>query len=77
MNQTEEGDLRDVEIKFVHYGEGGFWEFPKKDDQKLVHPKFVFYGPCKPSEIRKRLGYKFKEDEAALRLYKRINSESQ
>ena len=42
-----------VEINFVHYVSGGYWEFPKKVNEKLFHIKFVFIGPVTLKSITK------------------------
>ena len=60
-----------VEIDFLHYTSCCFWEFPKECDKKIISSKFVFFGPCIPSETTKR-GYKFVEDAAACAKYKNI-----
>ena len=65
-----------VEMKFLHYMcLHSCWEFPKVDDTKIVDAKYVFMGPCIPSDITKK-GYKFQEDDAALVKYKAIKKRS-
>ena len=43
-----------VEIDFLHYTSCCFWEFPTVSDKKIVSSKFVFFGPCMPSETTKK-----------------------
>ena len=66
------GRCIEVSIKFLHYGVGGYWDFPTKDDLKIINSEYVFFGPCKPCEIKKHQGYKFHEDSDAFQIYKQI-----
>ena len=46
-----------------------FWDFPKKENLKIVDAKFGLCGPCVPTVTSKK-GYKFKEDEVAIDIFK-------
>lgn len=71
-HNDSDSDAKQAEFKFLRHSLG-YWEFPKKQDIKIVEARFVFHGPCTLSEISKR-GYKFKEDIDALQRYKIIKS---
>ena len=47
---------KEAELKFLH-NTCGYWDFPKVDDIQVVETKYIFIGPCTPSEITKK-GYK-------------------
>ena len=64
-----------VEINFLHYVSRGYWEFPKKVDEKLVDIKFVFTGPVTPKSIT-RGGYTFQEDPNSLEIYKMLRNKN-
>ena len=58
-----------MEVKFLHYS-CGFWDFPKSGedvDAKTIDAQYIFLGPCTPAETRS--GYKFKEDDKAIKVY--------
>ena len=57
-----------AEFKFLHY-RCGFWEFPKIDDIQIIEVEYIYICPCTPHEITKH-GYKFKEDDEALKIFK-------
>ena len=42
-----------VEINFLCYVSGGYWEFPKKVNEKLGDMMFVFIGPVTLKSITK------------------------
>lgn len=69
FSEDSESKVDQVEIKFMHPKIDGFWDWPKKIDQKLVSSKFVFYGPCIP-EAPTRRGFKFSEEENLKLFYK-------
>ena len=47
----------------------GFWDFPKKRDQKVIDVKFILCGPCVTMETSRK-GYQFKEDQVAINIFK-------
>ena len=47
-------NTREVEMEFSHY-RWGYWEFPKKKDINIFDAKYIFYGPCSPSETTKMM----------------------
>ena len=61
-----------VEIRFLRYS-CQYLEFSKKDDSQVVNVKYVFMGPCIPSETMK-LGYIFIEDNRALEICKFVKT---
>ena len=65
-------DAKHVEIKILKYS-CGYWDFPKNDDIKIIEFKYVFVGPCMPSQTSK-MGYTFNECTEAIRKYKMIKS---
>ena len=54
-----------MEIQFLHYVNGGFWDFPKSEDVKIIDVKFIILGPVLPASTTKK-GYTFSEDSTAL-----------
>ena len=61
----------EVEVKFLHYS-CGFWDFPKSGEDvvaKAIDAQYIFLGPCTPAETRSS-GYRFREDDKAIKLYK-------
>ena len=73
---NDENDaVTQVEVKFLHYS-CGFWDFPKSGEDvkpKVIDAQYVFLGPCTPAECKSN-GYRFKEDEKAIQLYKKMKS---
>ena len=48
----------------------GKWDFPKRKDTKISKAKYVFYGPCKPSDISKG-GYAL-DDSKCVQIYNKL-----
>ncbi len=74
----DNGAPTEVEIKFLHYS-CGFWDFPKSGEDvkaKIIDADYVFMGPCTPAETRSN-GYKFKEDQESIKLFKVMKSKHQ
>ena len=65
-----------VGINFLHYVSSGYWEFPRKADEKLIDIKFAFIGPMTPKSIIKR-GYTFQEDKNSLEMYKMLKNKNE
>ena len=42
------------EIKFLHYTNGSFWDFPKSEDVKIIDVKFFILGPVVPASTTKK-----------------------
>ena len=59
----------EVDFSFMHLKYDGLWDWPKKEDEKQVASKFVFHGPCMPTQ-RTKQGFRFAEEEAAIKEYK-------
>ena len=68
FSQDPESKVDEVEFKFMQPKLDGFWDWPKKIDQKHVSAKFIFYGPCMPEAPTKQ-GFKFAEEETAKVFY--------
>ena len=45
--------MKKVEIEFLCCKYGGFWNFPKWPDMKIMQLKYIFYGPVLPAKITK------------------------
>ena len=58
-------------MKFLEYAYDGYWDFPKKPKAEIIDVKYVFMGPCTPSETSTK-GYKFAEDERAIQVHNSI-----
>ena len=69
FSHDEESVVTSVEITFLRNTCDRYWEFPKKDDTKIIDTSYLFIGPCTPSETKKN-GYRFQEDEGAFEKYK-------
>ena len=55
FSEEPEAPVTRAEFSFLPYT-CGFWDFPKKRDQKVIDAKFVLCGPCVPIVTsRKRL----------------------
>ena len=44
---------KEMQIEFLSYKFGSFWDFPKQPDQKITEVKYIFYGPVTPASITK------------------------
>ena len=60
----KEKPVDQVEIRFLRYKCSGEWEYPIKEDIKIVDAKYVFFGP------------EFAEDSEALKLFKIIQKKN-
>ena len=60
-----------MEIKFLRYTNGRFWDFLESEDVKIIDVQFVILGPVVPASTIKK-GYTFPEDNTALEIYKKI-----
>ena len=69
---TDDDEGKKASFKFVHYGSGGYWNFPKEEDIKTIDVKYVFYGPCEPVEVTRQCKYRFEFDSTAHHIYKCI-----
>ena len=58
FSNNPESDVDEVDFSFMHPKHDGFWDWPKKKDEKRVSSKFVFFGPCMP-KAPSRIGFKF------------------
>ena len=65
--------VKEVEIEFLRYKFGGFWDFPKRPDKKIIEVKYVFYGHVLPASMTKS-GFKIPEDDEAAQIHKEIKS---
>ena len=63
----------EVEIDFLQYVGNQYWDFPKRKNKEIIKAKFLFFGPCVPSETSKK-GYKFDKDEEAKSFYKNLKN---
>ena len=54
FSQDPENPVDEVEFKFLHPRLDGFWDWPKKIDQKHVSAKLIFYGPRMPEAPTKK-----------------------
>ena len=68
LNENPEASVTRAEFSFLQYT-CGFWDFPKKRDQKVIDAKFVFCGPCVPM-VTRRKGYQFEKDQIAINIFK-------
>ena len=41
-----------VQINFLKYSSGGYWDIRKKSKPEIIDAKYVFMGPCIPSELQ-------------------------
>ena len=71
----KEKPVDQVEIKFLRYKCSGEWEYPIKEDIKIVDSKYVFFGPVTPTFPRRDV-YSFAEDSEALKLFKIIQKKN-
>ena len=58
--------MKEVEIEFLCCKYGGFWDFPKWPDMKIMQLKYKFYGSALPATITKL------EDDEIIRINKEI-----
>ena len=72
FSEDADSPINLVEIGFLHYS-CQYLEFSQKDDSQVLDLKYLFMGPCIPSETMK-LGCKFIEDNHVLEIYKFIKA---
>ena len=63
--------VKTVEIKFLCVKYGGFWDFQKWPDIKIMKVKYIFCGPVLCATITKSL-FQISEDDEANRINKEI-----
>ena len=61
----------EVEIEFLCCKYGGFWDFPKWPDVKIMEVKYIFYGPVLPATITETQ-FEISEDDEAIHINKEI-----
>ena len=62
---------KEVESEFLRYKSGGFWNFLKWPDKKIIEVNYIFYGSVLLASIIK-LGFKVSEDDKAIQTYEEI-----
>ena len=63
FSHDPDSKVDEVDFFLMHPKHDGRWDWPKKEDEKRVVSKFIFYGPCMPTAPTK-------EEEAAIKEYK-------
>ena len=63
FSHDPDSKVDEVDFFFMHPKHDGRWDWPKKEGEKRVVSKFIFYGPCMPTPPTK-------EEEAAIKEYK-------
>ena len=69
FSEDSESVVQTVEFDFLHPTLGGYWDWPKQTDQKIVATKFVFHGPCIPNPPTRR-EFQFPDEGRAKDLYR-------
>ena len=70
FSEDSDSNATHTEMKFLRYRADGFWDFPTVDDIDIVQVKFLYLGPCTPSETVNGKGYRFIEDDEASKRHK-------
>ena len=63
--------VKEVDIKFLRCKYGGFVDFPKWPNKKIMEVKYILYGPVLPSTVTKSQ-FEISEDDEAFQIYKEM-----
>ena len=69
LSEDADTEVKEVEIEFLRYKFGGFGDFPKRPDKKMIEVKYMFCVPVLPASITKS-AFKISEDDEAVQIYK-------
>ena len=66
FSHNPDSKVHKVDFSFMQLRHDGLWDWPKKENEKQVASKFIFYGPCMPTPPTKQ-GFRFAEEEATIK----------